>query len=132
MATVSAATATMVVASAYPVLAVQTNDVGTLDNKTVSVAGGHMTFIDDGDVFEICDTWANGTGVYGALFYNSYIGTDGFQRVMTTEDGGDAGCDKKGYNIGNSGEYIMVICSGKYPTSIIAVAGCDASASFNE
>ncbi|MEE1799684.1 hypothetical protein PUR57_13550 [Streptomyces sp. JV176] len=132
MATVGAATATMLVASAYPAIAVQTDDVGTMANMSVAVDGGKMTFIDDGDIFEICDTWANGESVYGALFYNSYVSTDGWKRVMTTEDGGDAGCDRKGHNIGNGGEYIMVICGGKYPTGIIGDVYCDGSGSFNE
>lgn len=133
MATIGAA-ATMLIASASPVMASQKkDDVGTLDeNKTVETYGGKMTFIDDGDVFKICDTDANGHGVYGALFYNSYINPNGWARVMTTEDGGDAGCDKKGYNIGNSGDYIMVICAAEYPTSILPNSACDPSGSYNE
>ncbi|MEU0839491.1 hypothetical protein ABZ370_08470 [Streptomyces sp. NPDC005962] len=132
MTTVGAATAMMLVASAYPAIAQQRGDVGTLANKTVAVDGGKMTFIDDGDVFEICDTRANGEGVYGALFYNSYVGIDGWKRVMTIADGG-AGCGKKGYNVGNGGDYMMVICRKAYPDGPIGtLPNCDDSGSFNE
>jgi hypothetical protein len=132
MTTVSAATATMLVASACPAIAVQADDVGTLANKTIEISQGKMTFIDDGDVFQICDTSRDGQSVYGAVFYDSYIGTGGFKRVMTTEDGGDAGCDKKGYNIGNGGSYTFVICWGHYPTDALVYWPCEGSGSFNE
>ncbi|MFF4505444.1 hypothetical protein [Streptomyces sp. NPDC001401] len=119
--------AAMIVATASPAFAA---------NKTVDIGHGYMTFIDDGDVFKICDTEADGKGVYGAVFYNSYFTTSGYERVMTVSDGGDSGCDSKGYNIGNSGSYTFVICWGKYPTSAFMdpTMGepCNDSGEFNE
>lgn len=95
-----------------------------------------MTFIDDGDVFKICDDMADGKGVYGSVFYNSYITTSGYERVMTVSDGGDSGCDKKGYNIGNSGVYTFVICWGEYPNGPYenpsSGAPCNGTGEFNE
>ncbi|MFL1432180.1 MULTISPECIES: hypothetical protein [unclassified Nocardiopsis] len=101
-------------------------------DRTAEINGGRMTFIDDGDVFKICDLLKNGKGVYGAVFYNSYWDTSGYKRVMTISDGGDPGCDKKGYNIGNSGTYTFVICEGRYPTRPIVTHPCDDSGEFNE
>lgn len=123
----AAGAAAMVIAAASPAFAA---------NKTVDIGSGYMTFIDDGDVFKICDTLADGAGVYGAVFYNSYLTTSGYERVMTVSDGGDSRCNSKGYNIGNSGDYTFVICVGKYPTNPIqsAVTGepCSHSGEFNE
>ncbi|MFE7108582.1 hypothetical protein ACFU98_05155 [Streptomyces sp. NPDC057575] len=82
----------------------QAADVGVLDtNKVLYLTDGRgkMTFIDDGDMFEVCDTRADGHGVEGQL-------VDDTQRVLLyVDDGGDAGCDKKGYNIGNGTQYQM-------------------------
>lgn len=108
-------------------------DVATLSNRTVEVSGGTLTHIDDGDVFRICDTWKDGRAVYGAVFYNSYVYPDGYKRTKTLNDGGDAGCDKKAYDISNSGTYTIVICEGKYPTSAYqSGASCTHSGEFNE
>ncbi|MGW1491024.1 hypothetical protein [Streptomyces sp. NPDC002402] len=72
-------------------------------NKTISLPGGRgtMTFIDDGDMFQVCDTKADGHGVSGRLIDNSY------NEKIYIEDGGDAGCDKKGYDVGQSGSFQM-------------------------
>ncbi|MFE5853470.1 hypothetical protein ACFQ61_09680 [Streptomyces sp. NPDC056500] len=53
---------------------------------------------------------------------------------MTLNDGGDSGCDKTGYDIGNSGTYTMVICPDKYPTRPYqgVADGCEHSGEFNE
>lgn len=125
MAGICASAAAMVFASAYPAAA---EEVTAMANKSVSIAGGRMEFIDDGDVFKICDTLSEGEGVYGAVFYNSYYNNDGYQRVMTVNDGGDDGCDKKGYDIGNTGTYTFVICPGDYPMNAFQTwPGCKAS-----
>ncbi|MFI5806800.1 hypothetical protein [Streptomyces sp. NPDC051561] len=71
-------------------------------NRTISNSHGKFTFIDDGDMFEVCDTKADGHGVTGKLLES---GSNDF--VLTVTDGGDSGCDKKGYNIGNLREYQM-------------------------
>ncbi|MFD7685788.1 hypothetical protein [Streptomyces sp. NPDC059781] len=55
---------------------------------------GYMHFHDDGDVFSICDTKADGYGVSGNV-QNATI-----TNMFTIDDGGDAGCDKKPYNVG--------------------------------
>ncbi|MFC7218838.1 hypothetical protein ACFQLX_11750 [Streptomyces polyrhachis] len=125
-------------ASISPAAALEAGeDYATLSNKTISIVEGSMTFIDDGDVFQICDNLADGKGVYGALWYNSYIYTDGYQRVMTLSDGGDSGCDKTPHNIGNGGSYVMTICWGRYPTNpfestVTGNGPCTHSGEFNE
>ncbi|MEU4181452.1 hypothetical protein [Streptomyces sp. NPDC026589] len=131
-AAVGAAAATMLFTSTYPAIAQQTDEVGVLSNITLEIAVGTMTFIDDGDVFKICDTAKNGQGVYGALFYNSYINSNGWDRVMKTVDGGDKGCDKKPHNVGNGGQYVMALCDGRYPTSILHNGDCMVTGTFNE
>ncbi|MFG2001197.1 hypothetical protein ACGFNU_18830 [Spirillospora sp. NPDC048911] len=80
------------------------------DDKTIRLPGGYgtMTFIDDGDVFKICDTRADGHGVSGEVWFQPWIGDEDI--VLSIDDGGDAGCDKKGYNVGNDGEYQMRLC----------------------
>ncbi|WP_405646653.1 hypothetical protein [Streptomyces uncialis] len=135
VATIGAAAAVMVGLSASPSLALEPGeDFATLANKTISISEGSLKFIDDGDIFEICDNQADGKPIRGALFYNSYWNADGYVRVKTFEDGGDAGCDRAGYNIGNSGSYSMVICPGFYPTRpfVTGIDGCTDSGEFNE
>jgi hypothetical protein len=137
MAVVGASVAATLVASAHPSIALEGGKAGTRSNATISISEGSLKFIDDGDIFEICDTQADGDGVYGALYYNSYVYTDGYQRVMTLNDGGDAGCDKKGHDIGNGGTYVMTICWTRYPTGPFETSStsggkCTHSAEFNE
>ncbi|MFE7105354.1 hypothetical protein ACFU98_18380 [Streptomyces sp. NPDC057575] len=82
----------------------QAAEAGVLtSNKTISIPGGRgtMTFIDDGDMFQVCDTKADGHGVSGRLIDDSYR-----EKIYIT-DGGDAGCDKKGYDVGQFGSYQM-------------------------
>jgi hypothetical protein len=75
-------------------------------NRVLSDSHGKFTFTDDGDMFEICDTKADGYGVIGRLVLRSSI--DGSQEyVLILDDGGDAGCDKQGFNIGNFHYYKM-------------------------
>ncbi|MGW7364512.1 hypothetical protein ACWGI8_14060 [Streptomyces sp. NPDC054841] len=64
---------------------------------TISNSHGSMKYIDDGDMFQVCDTKADGYGMKGQLIS---IGAED-RAVLTVDDGGDAGCDKKGYNVGN-------------------------------
>lgn len=68
---------------------------------------GYMKFIDDGDVFEICDTRVDDRGVTGTL-KKQYL-TGNISELWSEQDGGDAGCDKHPYNIGNDGWYQMKI-----------------------
>lgn len=78
-----------------------------VENKTLVDSHGQFTFIDDGDVFKICDTNADGHGVTGQLQLRS--GVDGsISTVMTINDGGDNDCDKQGFNIGNWHTYRMI------------------------
>jgi hypothetical protein len=132
MFAVGAAAAALLVGSALPAVAVETGDVSTLSDKTLSVSGGYIKFIDDGDVFQICDTASDGQGVYGELWYGSYASLLDYHRVMTISDGGDGGCDKKGYNIGNGGKYVITLCWGRYAGSTFPSAPCNHSAEFNE
>lgn len=78
-----------------------------VENKTLTDSHGAFTFIDDGDVFKICDNKADGHGVTGQLILRS--GVDGSREtVLTINDGGDDGCDSQGFNIGNWHTYRMV------------------------
>ncbi|MGV9556531.1 hypothetical protein [Streptomyces sp. NPDC003401] len=79
-------------------------------DKTINLPSGrgYMKFIDDGDVFQVCDTKADGYGVSGTLFVRN---ASGLVSVATTvDDGGDSGCDKKGYNVGQLASYQMRVC----------------------
>lgn len=67
---------------------------------------GYMHFIDDGDVFEVCDKVADGYGMTGKLQRQNTL-SDGWTTVLTVTDGGDAGCDKGGFDIGNLANYRM-------------------------
>ncbi|MFC9684726.1 hypothetical protein [Streptomyces sp. NPDC056948] len=83
---------------------VQASDFSTLDSdKKISLPGGRgtMTFIDDGDMFKVCDTKADGHGVSGRLIDNNY------NEKLYITDGGDSNCGKKGYDVGQSGSYQM-------------------------
>ncbi|MGW1491023.1 hypothetical protein [Streptomyces sp. NPDC002402] len=76
----------------------QAADTTILDtNKTISNSHGKMTYIDDGDMFEVCDTNADGHGMTGMV--EKLVGSAP-KTVLTVTDGGDAGCDKGGYNVG--------------------------------
>ncbi len=100
-ALVAGMSALMVAASAAPALA---------DDKTVVLPNtGYIKFIDDGDVFVICDTEADGHGVTGSLIFRPLLGGTPYT-LWREQDGGDAGCDKHPYNIGNDGTYWMKIC----------------------
>ncbi|MFI5801308.1 hypothetical protein [Streptomyces sp. NPDC051561] len=83
----------------------QAAEVGTLDtNIVISLPDGRgkMTFIDNGDMFEVCDTRADGHGVEGAVI------DDQGRRKITVTDGGDAGCDKGGWNVPNGWDYFQM------------------------
>ncbi|NGO78950.1 hypothetical protein G6045_25310 [Streptomyces sp. YC504] len=90
------AVASVLVATAGPAQAVS--------DKTIKIPGGRgwMTFYDDGDMFQVCDTLADGHGVSGRLIDNDY------NEKLYLTDGGDSGCSKKeGYNVGQLGSYQM-------------------------
>lgn len=98
-------------------------------DKTLTLSGGRgaMTFIDDGDVFKVCDTRADGHGVTGELFYRSWLEPTN-RLVLTVDDGGDSGCDKAGYNVGNDGYYQMRVCWDGWDP----IVSCQWSEEFNE
>jgi hypothetical protein len=80
-------------------------------DKTISLPynRGYFKFIDDGDVFKVCDTKADGYGVRGTLYgMNNFTGV--VYVALVVDDGGDSGCDKNGYNIGQLGSYKMELC----------------------
>jgi hypothetical protein len=99
MAVVGGSVALLVGASATPAMA---------DNKSIGDEHGVMTFIDDGDVFKVCDTRVDDHGVTGKVIKADYW-TPAETVVLTVTDGGDAGCGKAGYNIGNLHHYKMVL-----------------------
>ncbi|NGO78952.1 hypothetical protein G6045_25320 [Streptomyces sp. YC504] len=95
IAVAGAGVATLLVFTASPAMA----DT----DRTIESSHGKFTFTDDGDMFKVCDTNADGFGVKGRLLES---GTNDF--VLTVEDGGDSGCSApKGYNIGNLRDYQM-------------------------
>ncbi|MGY3201464.1 hypothetical protein [Streptomyces sp. TE5632] len=66
---------------------------------------GSFYFKDNGDVFTVCDTKADGAGVIGKLWYKP-IGGDWYV-AASEDDGGDAGCDKFASDVGPVGDYQM-------------------------
>ncbi|MGW7609419.1 hypothetical protein ACWGKW_19515 [Streptomyces sp. NPDC054766] len=102
MAMIGAATAGLMVALSSPAQATS--------NKQINLANGrgYMKFIDDGDVFQVCDTRVDDHGVTGILWVRNASGLTSV--AMTVDDGGDNGCDKKGYNIGQLASYQMEVC----------------------
>ncbi|MBW1597847.1 hypothetical protein [Streptomyces sp. JJ38] len=103
---VSAATATMLLFTATPALAA---------NFRISLPydRGYMQYIDDGDVFTVCDTKADGHGVTG---YVRRLMLDGrIITLATIDDGGDAGCDKKGVDINRQAHDIVLCWNGGGP-----------------
>ncbi|MFF7232641.1 hypothetical protein [Streptomyces sioyaensis] len=74
-------------------------------NIKISDITGSMTFIDDGDVFKICDTHADGAAVLGRLYYKS-IGGD-WHVSREDADGGDRGCNKFEADVNGVGDYKM-------------------------
>ncbi|MEU0576280.1 hypothetical protein ABZ465_03015 [Streptomyces griseoincarnatus] len=93
VAVAGAAAATMLAATATPASA--DSDI------ILKTSRGYMLYHDDGDVFKICDTNADGHGVEGQL-----ISTFTGYTYLYIDDGGDAGCDKKGYDV-KSDHYAM-------------------------
>ncbi|MGW7330479.1 hypothetical protein ACWGIU_18165 [Streptomyces sp. NPDC054840] len=89
---IGAAAVTMIAVTASPALAAD-------QNMTLSNSHGRMTFNDSVDVFEICDTSADGRGVSGGLTHKYTGGVSYTETAFTLSDGGDAGCDKIGYNV---------------------------------
>ena len=123
-AAIGAAVVVMVGATAAPAMA---------DDKYLegNAYYGYMAFIDDGDVFKVCDTKADGAGVTGYVWYKPWVGS-GYWKTFANgdkciNDGGDKGCDKSGLNIGNDGNYQMKLCWNELPTS-----SCVYSSWFNE
>lgn len=91
--------------AATAVVAVSATPAMADENIRISDNTGRMTFIDDGDVFKVCDTNVDARGVVGKLYYKPLFGD--WRVVMTEDDGGDAGCDKKGHDVNNVGDYQM-------------------------
>lgn len=113
-----------IAAGAAAVMAVSAQQAMAVTNITIGSYYGTMTFIDDGDVFEICDTYADGSGVKGYIKYQPILGSAGI--VRTLDDGGDAGCDKLPFNVGNDGDYQMILCGN------MGTGSCVSSRWFNE
>ncbi|WP_306337846.1 hypothetical protein [Streptomyces sp. KL118A] len=105
IAVIGAAAATLFAVSSGPALAAGVR----VSDKTITLPDGrgYMKFHDDGDVFEICDTKADGNGVTGSLKKQYVAGN--ISTLWTDGDGGDSGCDKHPYNVGNDGWYQMTL-----------------------
>jgi hypothetical protein len=98
VAVAGAAAATMLAATAAPALADS--------NIILKFSHGYFLYHDSGDVFEICDTNADGHGVTGVLLEaNDHSPVPGYGEVLRIDDGGDAGCDKEGYDVSPSVSY---------------------------
>ncbi len=85
-------------AAAATVLAATATPASADSDIIVKNSHGYMLFHDDGDVFEICDTNADGHGVEGQVV-SYWTGTT----FLYINDGGDKGCDKDGYDIRSHG-----------------------------
>ncbi len=70
---------------------------------------GTMSHTDDGDVFRVCDTRADGHGVVGLLYASEPI-TNDWSLLRAEDDGGDSGCDSFTYDIKGGNTYRMRIC----------------------
>ncbi|MGW2265402.1 hypothetical protein [Streptomyces koyangensis] len=70
---------------------------------------GDMTFIDDRDVFKVCDTKADGHGVTGTLRGISHL-TGKIVNLKSWDDGGDSGCDGGNYDVRGNSAHDMVLC----------------------
>ncbi|MFG3528849.1 hypothetical protein ACGF8B_19155 [Streptomyces sp. NPDC047917] len=91
-------------------------------DKGVTLNGrGTAHFQDSGDKFTVCDTNADGHGVQMSLYRVS----DG-KIMWTINDGGDAGCDSKTYDIVGSTQYYMHLCWS------VPGAECVKSSNFSE
>jgi hypothetical protein len=80
------------------------------ENKVISLSGGRgdMAFHDDGDVFEVCDTKADGAGVTGYVYEKNPV-TLNVRLVRSVSDGGDAGCGKiSDYDVGRWQIYMLL------------------------
>lgn len=114
----------VIAAGAAAVMVVSAQQAMAVENITISSYYGSMTFFDDGDVFKICDTYKDGSGVKGYIKYQPIIGSPDI--IATLDDGGDAGCDKLPLNVGNDGDYQMVLCGQ------MGMGECVSSRWFNE
>ncbi|WP_433545940.1 hypothetical protein ACQPZG_12860 [Streptomyces sp. CA-294286] len=98
MAVTGVAAATLLVATATPAMA--DSDIILKFNH------GYFLYHDNGDMFEVCDTKADGHGVVGRLMENNDNSpVPGFGEILRVDDGGDAGCDKKGHDVQKSPSY---------------------------
>ncbi|MFH9062714.1 hypothetical protein ACH4GM_16050 [Streptomyces coeruleorubidus] len=80
------------------------------DNKVISLSAGRgdMAFHDDGDVFEVCDTKADGAGVTGYVYERDPV-TMNVKMVRSVSDGGDTGCGKiSDYDVGRWQIYMLL------------------------
>ncbi|MCL8011718.1 hypothetical protein [Streptomyces sp. AS02] len=85
--------------SASPAMALEDIEIRD-DNRQ-----GLMHFHDNGDVFQVCDTKADGGSVLGKLFYRPLDG--GWYVVDSVTDGGDDNCGKFAYDVNNIVDYQM-------------------------
>ncbi|MFB7091547.1 hypothetical protein [Streptomyces sp. NPDC056296] len=101
LAVAGSAVAAVLAGTAAPAMA---GDAQVLDtNKTISNDHGYMTYLDNGDMFVVCDTKADGYGMTGIVQTPKAIPLD----KLKITDGGDAGCDKDGIDVTNSSDYRM-------------------------
>ena len=75
---------------------------------------GTMTHKDSGDLFRVCDTYADGSGVMGILSVQPVGGQ--WAIVAREDDGGDDLCDGFTYDIKDDQTYKMTICWRGSPT----------------
>jgi len=79
-------------------------------DRLISTSWGKMSYTDDGDKFQVCDTEVDGHGVTGRLQRRSADGLV-ISTVLEIDDGGDSGCDNGSYDVSVSYDYRMVILS---------------------
>ncbi|MEU1512243.1 hypothetical protein ABZ490_08760 [Streptomyces sp. NPDC005811] len=77
------------------------------DKSIVYGSRGYMYFTDNGDVFKVCDTKADGYGMDGYLNRRNTITGGGFTELWRITASGNGNCTKKGEDIGNLYQYQM-------------------------
>ncbi|MEU0576279.1 hypothetical protein ABZ465_03010 [Streptomyces griseoincarnatus] len=87
-------------------LAATANPASADSDIILKSSRGYFLYHDDGDMFRVCDTNADGHGVTGVLMENNDNSpVPGYGEVLRVDDGGDSGCDKAGFNVQPSPSY---------------------------
>ncbi|MCX5275063.1 hypothetical protein [Streptomyces virginiae] len=110
-AAASAATISPAAAAVEPAAAA----VEAAGDITITAEGrGLVEYIDDGDVFTVCDTnGGDGYGVVMKIYYKAPVtippSAARYELAKSVYDGNGGGCTKVGYDIGDVGSYYFTL-----------------------